>query len=98
MLKIFFDFAFDFQQRLIIFNYYTFMDIFAILGGILAAFKPVFGIATPIIILVFLLKVAHAVKENHRKAYRNGLNQIFGKSLSQLRKIKEISELQYDDW
>lgn len=92
------DFDFDFQQRVITYHKKEFKDAFAMMGGILAAFKPIFGLATPFFIWYFLLMISRTVKENHSRSYRDGLNSIFRKSLSQLRKIKEISNLQYDDW
>jgi hypothetical protein len=63
------------------------------MGGILAALKPIFGLTTPFFIWYFLLMVAKTVKENHSRQYRDGLNSIFLKSMNQLRKIKEISNL-----
>jgi hypothetical protein len=92
------DFDFDFQQRVITYNFIKFRDAFVCMGGILAALKPIFGITTPFFIWYFLLIVARTVQENHSRAYRDGLNALFAKSIGQLRKIKEISNLQYDDW
>jgi hypothetical protein len=82
----------------ITYQYKKFKDAFAVMGGTLAALKPIFGLATPFIIWYFLLLISRTVKENHSRAYRDGLNSLFRKSLNQLRKIKEIYDLQYDDW
>jgi hypothetical protein len=82
----------------ITFQYIEFLDAFAMMGGILAALNPIFGLATPFIIWHFLLMISKVIKENHSRTYRDGLNSIFAKSIAQLRKIKEISNMQYDDW
>lgn len=92
------DFDFDFQQRVITYQYIKFKDAFVCLGGIYAALKLIFGLSTPFFIWYFLLMIARVVKENHARAYRDGLNALTSKSMNQLRKIKEISNLQYDDW
>jgi hypothetical protein len=76
------DFAFDFQQRVITIHKIKFYDAFAVMGGTLAALKPIFGLATPFFIWYFLLIVSKAIKDNHSKAYRDGLNCIFGKSIA----------------
>jgi hypothetical protein len=92
------DFDFDFQQRVITYQYIKYKDAFVCLGGIYAALKLIFGLSTPFFIWYFLLMIARVVKENHARAYRDGLNALTSKSMNQLRKIKEISNLQYDDW
>jgi hypothetical protein len=87
------DFAFDFQQRVLIYKYKRFRDAFVVMGGYLAALKPIFGLATPFFIWYFLFMISTTVKENHSRSYRDGLNSQFRKSLCQLRKIKEIYDL-----
>lgn len=83
---------------MITYQYIKFKDAFVCLGGIYAALKLIFGLSTPFFIWYFLLLVARIVQENHARAYRDGLNALMIKTMGQLRKIKEISNLQYDDW
>jgi len=65
----------------ITYEYIKFKDAFVCMGGILAALKLIFGLTTPFFIWYFLLLVARTVQLNHSRAYRDGLNALFAKSL-----------------
>lgn len=76
------DFDFDFQQRVIIYEYVKFRDAIITLGALLSALKWVFGLASPFLIWYFLLLVARTIQENHSRAYRDGLNALMAKSMA----------------
>jgi len=52
---------------------------------------------SPFLILYFIYVMANLLHAKHTKSYREGLNDLFGKQLLQLEKIKELAEKQ-NDW
>ena len=46
------------------------------LGGILMAFKWLFGLVAPLFILWFLQKLSEMIQLKQQRAYREGLNEV----------------------
>jgi hypothetical protein len=52
------------------------LDMMAHLGGILMAFKWLFGLVAPLFILWFLQKLSEMIQLKQQRAYREGLNEV----------------------
>ena len=84
------DIEFDYTESVQFVKYYDFVDAMVTVGGYLAFFWWVLYLITPIIAICFLLNLAKVIHQKQDKTYREELNELTGKSLAQLQKIKKL--------
>ena len=58
-----FNVDFDYTERIYNINYYTILDIMAILGGLKASIMPIFAYLAPLLALHFLMQLARIIDE-----------------------------------
>ena len=81
---------FEFKQKVATRYYFKRVDFLAQLGGILALTIPCFEFFAPFFIVIFLYKMCQIILDKHRRAYREELLELFGKSLGQVKRIREL--------
>jgi len=52
---------FDFSERIYNINYFTFLDIMAVIGGLKASIMPIIGYLAPLLALHFLISLAQII-------------------------------------
>lgn len=83
--------AVQFQQQIYTYYYFGLLDICERIGGFVGFILPIMFFFAPFFILFFLHRQARILCEKHAKCYREGLNDLFGKQIMQLERIKELA-------
>lgn len=60
---------FDFTERIFTLYYFSVFDILASIGGLKASIGPILSIATPVSILIFLIKLAMIIRDSLHQNY-----------------------------
>ena len=60
---------FDFTERIFTLYYFNIFDILASVGGLKASIGPILSIATPISVLVFLIKLSIIIRDSLHESY-----------------------------
>lgn len=61
---------FDFTERVFTINFFTIFDIMSTLGGFRASLTPVFSVMTPLIILLFLVRLSYIIRDKMTADYK----------------------------
>ena len=83
---------FDFTERIYDVHFYSFLDLFARLGGLRASILPIIGYFMPILSLHFLWVLSGIVDKKMHQNQENELFQLITVAMKQFKQVKKAGE------
>ena len=93
-----FDFDVNYFQNTLKNQYFSPLDMMVQLGGAWMFFQLLFGLFTPFVIISFLSVLGKMIQNKRARLYREGLEHLYGKTISQLQRIKDLTQHVAGGW